>query len=60
MQDKSGEISADELKKILGVGKRFSEETWAELVSEVDGNKDGVISYQEFEAMMGKFASMSL
>jgi Ca2+-binding EF-hand superfamily protein len=42
---------------ILGKGKRFSEEIWKEIISQVDMNKDGEISYEEFEAMMLKFAS---
>ena len=40
---------------ILGRGKRFSEEVWKEIIAQVDMNKDGEISYEEFEAMMLKF-----
>jgi len=40
---------------ILGLGKRFSEETWKEIVAQVDMNKDGQISFEEFDAMMSKF-----
>jgi len=42
---------------ILGKGKKFSEEIWKEIVSQMDINKDGEISYEEFEAMMLKFAN---
>lgn len=42
---------------ILGKGKRFSEETWQEIIAQVDMNKDGEISYEEFESMMMKFAN---
>ena len=54
-QDKSGSISLDEIKKILGVGRRFSEEIWKEIIKQVDINNDGEISYNEFQAMMYKF-----
>ena len=43
-QDGSGFISPDEIKMILGKGKRFSEETWKEIIEQVDMNKDGQIS----------------
>ena len=42
---------------VLGLGKRFSEETWKEIVAQVDMNNDGEISYEEFESMMNKFIS---
>lgn len=37
------------------MGRRFSEETWKEVVKEVDKNNDGVISFEEFQAMMSRF-----
>jgi len=55
-KDKSGSISADEVKVILGLGKRFSEETWKQVIGQVDQNSDGTVSFDEFEKMMAKFA----
>ncbi len=54
-QDGSGSISPEEIKRVLGLGRRFSEETWKEVVAQVDMNNDGEISYEEFQAMMTKF-----
>jgi len=53
--NKSGFIRAEELKKILGPGKNLDEKIWKEIISEVDTNGDGQISYQEFETMMNKY-----
>jgi len=53
--DKSGFIQANELKSILGLGKKLDEKIWKEIISEVDTNGDGQISYQEFETMMNKY-----
>ena len=36
IQDKNGFISADEIKTILGRGKRFSEETWKDIIAQVE------------------------
>ena len=55
--DHSGFISPDEIKSILGIGKRFSEDMWKTVIEEVDKNKDGQVSYEEFEAMMMMFTS---
>lgn len=41
---------------MLGVGQQFSEEVWKEIVKEVDANKGGKVSFEEFEKMMKKFA----
>ncbi len=54
-RDGSGLISAEEVKTVLGVGKRFSEKVWHDLIGEVDQNSDGQISFEEFEKMMKKF-----
>jgi Ca2+-binding EF-hand superfamily protein len=54
-QDSSGSISASELKQVLGIGKRFSESVWQQIIGEVDQNSDGQISFSEFEKMMNKF-----
>lgn len=55
-EDKSGYITAEEVKGILGCGKNISEEVWNVIVKEVDQNGDGKISYEEFKFMMLKFA----
>ena len=39
----------------MGVGKRFSEEVWQQVISEVDQNRDGQISFDEFDKMMNRF-----
>lgn len=40
---------------MLGLGRRFSEDVWKEIIAQVDMNNDGEISYEEFQAMMRKF-----
>ena len=54
-KDGSGFVSPEEIKAVLGIGKHFSEKVWEQIVEEVDKNKDGQISFEEFEQMMGKF-----
>lgn len=39
---------------MLDHGKKFDEQVWKQVISEVDLNGDGEISYQEFERMMEK------
>ena len=52
-RDGSGSISAEEVRNILGVGKKIgSEDVWKEIIGQVDGNGDGEISFKEFEEMM--------
>lgn len=42
----------------MGVGKKIgSEQIWQEIISEVDTNGDGEISFEEFEQMMKKLLS---
>ena len=53
--DKSGTISIDEIKKILGHGKKINEKVWKKILADVDSNKDGNIDYKEFKSMMDKF-----
>jgi calcium-dependent protein kinase len=55
MQDKSGFITPEEVKCILGFGKQISESAWTDIVKQVDANGDGKISYEEFKEMMMKF-----
>jgi len=54
-KDGSGYVSPEEIKGILGIGKKISEKVWEQVVAQVDKNKDGQISYEEFESMMNKF-----
>ncbi len=54
-RDGSGEITASEIKSILGSGKKMANENiFDEIVKEVDVNGDGVISFEEFKQMMQK------
>jgi calcium-dependent protein kinase len=53
-KDKSGKITMDELKEILGKGANISENVWKQIVLEVDSNGDGEVSYKEFKEMMFK------
>ena len=49
----SGEITVDEIKDALGVGKgHIDERVWDQVILEVDANGDGKISYEEFRDMM--------
>ena len=50
--DGSGTISADELKKILTGGSVAGDDTWAQVIKEVDKNGDGVIDFEEFETIL--------
>ena len=50
-----GHITIDELKKILGQGKKIDENVWDEIMKEADENNDGEIDFQEFKNMMNKF-----
>lgn len=52
--DKSGTITLDEIKKILG-GKVITdvdESEWERIIEEVDLDEDGVISYDEFRLVI--------
>ena len=55
-KDSSGSISAEEIKSVLGVGKKAGkEDIWDDIVKEVDVDGDGEISFEEFKQMMLKF-----
>ncbi|CAG9321113.1 unnamed protein product [Blepharisma stoltei] len=47
-QDGSGDITTAELKRILG----HNESSWAQLVNEIDENKDGKIDLKEFKNLL--------
>ncbi|XP_042457696.1 calcium-dependent protein kinase 21-like [Zingiber officinale] len=51
-KDGSGYIEMDELREALHEGDAPSEQVIWEIISDVDTDKDGRISYQEFELMM--------
>mmetsp|Transcript_34183 Transcript_34183/g.59790 ORF Transcript_34183/g.59790 Transcript_34183/m.59790 type:complete len:487 (-) Transcript_34183:4193-5653(-) len=53
-QDKSGKITLDELKVLLGSGFESKNTMWEELIQEVDLDGDGEIDLNEFQAMMFK------
>ena len=52
-QDGSGKISPEELKQVMGQGSNdIDDKIWLKLVEEIDLNKDGEISFYEFDKMM--------
>jgi len=56
-KDGGGSISPSEVKEVLGIGKKFDDKIWNEIISEVDIDGDGEISYAEFKTMMEKLLS---
>ncbi len=38
----------------MSAGKLFSEPVWAKVIGELDQNSDGLVSFEEFEAMMNR------
>ena len=52
-RDKNGGISQNELKYILGeYNPTAKEQLWKKMIEQIDLNKDGQISYEEFHKMM--------
>ena len=52
-RDKSGGISQNELKYILGeYNVNAKEHLWKKMIEQIDLNRDGQISYEEFHKMM--------
>ena len=52
-RDKSGGISQNELKYILGeYNVNAKEHLWKKMIAQIDLNRDGQISYEEFHKMM--------
>ena len=52
-RDKSGKISHNELKYILGeYNVNAKEHLWQKMIQQIDLNQDGQISYEEFHKMM--------
>jgi len=59
-QNNDGKITSEEIKNILG--DEFGDEDdniWKEILSEVDYNNDGCITFDEFCRMMNKFVENS-
>jgi len=50
--DKDGKICSEELKLVLGGSNEENDEVWKKLISDIDLNGDGEISYYEFSQMM--------
>ena len=51
--NKTGSISPDELKKVMGQNASdIKEDVWNEIIRAIDLNKDGVISFYEFDQML--------
>ena len=53
-KDGSGDITIEEIKAVLGGGQLLDKAVWAEIMSEVDQNGDGVIDLKEFIVLMTK------
>ena len=52
-RDKNGRISQNELKYILGeYNPNAKEQLWKKMIEQIDLNRDGQISYEEFHKMM--------
>ena len=51
--NKTGSISPNELKKVMGQNASdINEDVWNEIIRAIDLNKDGVISFYEFDQML--------
>ena len=50
--NKTGSISPSELKKVMGQNANIDEDVWNNIIRDIDLNKDGVISFYEFDKMM--------
>ena len=58
-KDRSGAISANEIKDVLQQEVDIPDENWNQLIEEVDQNGDGVISLDEFTTMMYQLLNKS-
>ena len=51
--NKTGSISPSELKKVMGQNAaNINEDVWNEIIKAIDLNKDGVISFYEYDKML--------
>jgi calcium-dependent protein kinase len=53
-KDRSGSISSEEIRMILGKDGNISDDIWNKILYEIDTDGDGTISYKEFKEMMNK------
>ena len=57
-KDKSGSISVDEIKEVLGVKKKLTDDNiWNELIREADADGNGEIDFEEFKKMMSRLVN---
>ena len=47
-KDGGGSISPDEIKQVLGAGRKFDDRIWNQILAEFDIDGDGEVDYQEF------------
>ena len=45
-------ISPEELKLTLDINEKENAQIWKEIISDIDSNGDGLISFLEFKSMM--------
>jgi len=51
----TGKITPMELKRVMDINTTdVSDEVWAQIIDDIDLDKDGVISYSEFKGMLNK------
>ena len=53
-KDNSGTISKEELREVFETGEKKEDELWQEIFNEVDLDKDGEITFEEFRLGMRK------
>jgi calcium-dependent protein kinase len=60
-KDGNGKISVKDIKKVFGAGgkKYGNENIWKQIISEVDEDGDGYITFPEFQKMMNQFMRAS-
>jgi Ca2+-binding EF-hand superfamily protein len=51
-KDNSGSISKEEIKQVLGFGQSVASDEISKVMSQVDDDGNGQISFAEFEKMM--------
>lgn len=50
--DKNGSLTIDELKTVFELNGAKDDSLWKQVMTEVDKNKDGIISFEEFTQVM--------
>ena len=57
----TGKITPMELKKVMDINAAdVSDEVWAQIIDDIDLDKDGVISFYEFKQMLNKVKENTL